>query len=204
MSVPNSELGGYRSVSEEELLAAIARAELHNGGRSVDWNRVLAHLGFVHSGAITRKLGPQRRALLDAGAIEQLQLRGFPHFAITRAGRRRLSCVHRRGEPIALPESPQHREWRHKHKLAMRGIEQYRASVREALAQASALLENERADSLAWVAIGECLQDRAQQLGAAIYCLREWAEPEDSRQDEDPRRPLNDRRRQLREPRGPM
>ncbi len=197
MSAPNSELGPYRPVSDEELLAAIARAELHGGGHAAAWSRVLEHLGFVRSGAITRKLGPQRRALLDAGAVEQIQWLGFPHFALTRAGRRRLSRARRRGAQVVLPESPQHREWRRKHELAARAIERYRARVREALEQASTLLDDEHADSLAWVALSKRLQNRAEQLGAAIYCLREWAEPDDARRDADPNRPFDDRRRSL-------
>lgn len=184
--VPRSELTIYRPVSENQLLAAIARAERHQHGRLVSWPGVIEHFAFKRSGHTTLMLRPQLHALLVAKAVEQCKWLGRDHFTLTSAGRRRLTRARRRGEDLSLPESPQHREWWRKHAQAIESVEGDRERVREALAQAVELLGDQGADSQAWAAMADRLYVSAAQLSSATYCSREWAEPDDARRDADP------------------
>lgn len=184
--VPRSELTIYRPVSENQLLAAIARGELHQHGELVSWPSVVEHFAFKRSGHTTRMLRPQLQALLAANAVEQCKWLGRDHFTLTSAGRGRLTRARRRGEDLSLPESPQHREWRRKHAQAIESVEDERERVREVLAQAVELLGAELADSQAWAAMADRLHVSAAELSAAIYCSREWAEPDDASFDAGP------------------
>jgi hypothetical protein len=195
--VPRSELTVYRPVSENQLLAAIARAELHQHGRLVAWAGVIQHFAFKRSGHTTRMLRPQLQALLAANAVEQCKWLGRDHFTLTSAGRRRLTRARRRGEDLSLPESPQHREWRRKHAQAIESVEGDRERVREALAQAVELLGDQGADSQAWAAMADRLHVSATELSAATYCAREWKEPDDALRDDVPPIVFGVRRRVL-------
>ena len=73
----------------------------------------------------------------------------------------------------------------------------YRARLREALAQADALIDDESGDSLTWQTLTTRLKVRSELLGSAIYCAREWPEPDDGTRDAQDSRPLEDRRRIL-------
>ena len=142
-------------------------------------------------------MNPMLRALVEAGALASSRAMSRDQWALTSAGRGRLSRARRFAEQLGLPESPQHREWRYKHAKAVAEIGHYRERVREALRQAAALLNDERTDSEVRRALAERLQVRSELLSSSIYCLREWDEPDDARRDADDSRPLEDRRRSL-------
>jgi hypothetical protein len=199
MSVPASELGRFHPVSENLVLAACERAQRHETARgaAVTLRRIGIHLGFAASAYTTRHLGPLVRGLERAGALERSPAYGGERWGLTTAGRRRLDRARRAGEQLALAEAPQHREWRQKHTTAVEGIERYRERMREALREAVELLEDERSDSEAWRAMAKRLHARAQLLSSAIYCAREWAEPDDAHRDVDDKRTIDDRRRLL-------
>jgi hypothetical protein len=85
-----------------------------------------------------------------------------------------------------LPESPQHRKWRHFREAAAEQIEQYRRECQALLSEASALLDaGSRARSDSWLCLADRLPDAARSIGAALYCLSEWPEPDDARADVD-------------------
>jgi DNA-binding PadR family transcriptional regulator len=193
------EPGRFHPVSENLVLAACERAQRHGSARAqpVTLRQIGDHLGFQRSAYTTRRLGLLARALEQAGALERSRAYGGERWALTAAGRRRLRRARASGEPLVLPESPQHREWRQKHARAVEGLEGYRERMREALAEAVGLLEDERSDSEAWRAMAKRLEVRAQLLSSAIYCAREWAEPDDAQRDVDDNRTLDDRRRVL-------
>jgi hypothetical protein len=195
--VPRSELTVYRPVSENELLAAIARAELHEDAQLVSWASVIEHFAFKRSGHTTRMLRPQRQALLAANAVEHCTWLGRQHVALTSSGRRRLTRARRRGEYLSLPESPQHREWRRKHAQAIESIEGDRERVREGLAEAVKLLDDQGIDSQTWATMAERLHVSTAELSAATHCAREWKEPDDASCDNDPPILFNVRRRVL-------
>jgi hypothetical protein len=73
----------------------------------------------------------------------------------------------------------------------------YRERMREVLAQAAALLDDDPADSEAWRMITKWLSVRSELMGSAVYCAREWPQPDDACRDVDDKRPLEDRRRIL-------
>jgi hypothetical protein len=79
-------------------------------------------------------------------------------------------------------------------------MSEYNARMREAIDQAAGLLVDERADSETRGTMTKRLAVRAELLGSAIYCAREWAEPDDAERDVDDARPLEDRRRNLSHP----
>jgi hypothetical protein len=85
---------------------------------------------------------------------------------------------------VVLPESPQHRRWRHSRTLAGERIDGFRQALRESLAEAGALFDTE-APSTAWVEFAKRLGHDCKRLGSATYCLLEWPEPADERADMD-------------------
>ena len=88
------------------------------------------------------------------------------------------------GEAI-LPESPQHRIWRHSRTLAHEQIDGFRQALRGSLAEADALLGAEKVRSDAWFDLTERLRKACWRLGSATHCLHEWPEPDDSHADTD-------------------
>jgi hypothetical protein len=85
---------------------------------------------------------------------------------------------------VDLPESPQHCQWRNARTLAAQEIERFRASMRDAVTEATALL-SDTPGSDAWFELAERLQRAGRRLGSATYCLHEWVEPDDDRADID-------------------
>lgn len=104
---------------------------------------------------------------------------------ITSAGRRALAQARTAGEWIELPESPQHRRWRHARSVAGERIDGFRQQVRAALDEARRLLDTEQVPSDTWFGLAGRLKTECWQLGSATYCLREWPEPDDARADVD-------------------
>lgn len=186
--VPACELLPFaHPVDDALLLAAVERAALHNGPRrrGVLLREFFAHLGFLYNGAATRQLRPQMDALIAFGALEQERQGRIRLLLLTDTGRRRLVQA-RRQRPVVLPESPQHRLWRHSRAAANERIDGYREGLRGLLDQAVALLDaGTQTESDAWFCLAKRLSAAAGGVGAAVYCLTEWAEPDDARADID-------------------
>jgi hypothetical protein len=114
-------------------------------------------------------------------------------WVLTSVGRRALANAQRKGEGAGLPESPQHRKWRHSHETASERIDSYRSEVRALLEEAVTLLDSgSRAHSDSWFCLANRFPDAARHLGAAVYCLAEWPEPVDVRADVDDHTDPND------------
>lgn len=177
--LPPSELRPFaHPVSDALVLAATERAERHRprDEPGVMLGDVFAHMGFVYNGAATRQLRPRLDALLSADALEHTRRHGIKLWVLTSKGRRRLAQARRKGEAVELPESPQHRKWRHSHATAGEQVEGYREELRALLDEADALLDaGTRAYSDLWFCLAKRLPAPAPatNIGAAIYCLME-------------------------------
>jgi DNA-binding PadR family transcriptional regulator len=170
-------------IPEGLLLAAVKRAQLHQDrDEGVAIWQIKAHLGLRHNGWTTRQVRPLLDALVTAGLLEHRWEHSRNLWAITPKGRRRTSAF------SELPESPQHRAWHEACVLAEQEIERIRAGLREALEQATELLDEPGPTSGAWLALGDRLEHACSVLGSATYCLHEWAEPDDRRADTKPPR----------------
>lgn len=176
-------------VNDALVLAAVERAERHHPNRTgagVLLGEVFAHMGFIYNGAATRQLRPRLDALLADGALEHVRRHSIKLWVLTSTGRRRLAQMRRRDGPVLLPESPQHRLWRHTRERAGERIGEYRSELQALVEEASVLLASgTRARSDRWLCLAGRLQHAATRLGAAVYCLSEWAEPDDARADVD-------------------
>jgi hypothetical protein len=181
-----SDLSRVEPVSDAQILAAINRAELHDRNQRPDAGRweVAAHLGFVHNSWTTRRLRPQIDALRSAGRIRNVRRCGIDLLALTATGRRALGKARVAGQ-VFLPESPQHRSWRHSRSMAGDRIDGFREALQTSMAELGALLDAEQAPSEAWFEFGKRLSAECRRLGSASYCLFEWAEPDDERADVD-------------------
>jgi hypothetical protein len=179
-----ADLRPFELVSDAQLLGAIDRAEVHDEHAHASRADIAAHLGFVHNSWTTRRLRPQLDALRSAGRVRDVRRYGLNLLALTAAGRRALGKARSAGAVI-LPESPQHRIWRHSRTLAHEQIDGLRQTLRGSLAEAGALLGAERVPSDAWFDLAERLRKACWQLGSATHCLHEWPEPDDSRADTD-------------------
>jgi hypothetical protein len=112
MGAGTCELGPSGPVSEMEVLAALARAELHARRWYPQLSDIAHHLGWRYSGAATRRLRPHLERLSAAGLVAAVEPPAYKmssqKWVTTDAGRRRLAS----SPPVELPESPQHRRWR--------------------------------------------------------------------------------------------
>ena len=183
---PDGELRRFEPVSDDLVLAAVGRAERHRGreGEGVMMSDIAAHLGLVHGSWTTRRLRPQIDAFIAAGLLVRSRRHGVVIWGLTSNGRRRT----KRGDAsTGLPESPQHRVWRHARTLAAEKIDGLRAQVRDALEDAPGVLDADGVRSDVWFALAERFQSACSQLGSATYCLSEWAEPDDASPDVDDR-----------------
>lgn len=181
-----SDLSRVEPVSDAQILAAIDRAEVHDRNQRPDAGRweVAAHLGFVHNSWTTRRLRPQIDALRSAGRIRNVRRCGIDLVALTAAGRRALGKARVAGQ-VFLPESPQHRSWRHSRTMAADRIDGFREALQTSMAEVGALIDSEPASSEAWFEVGKRLSAECRRLGSATYCLFEWPEPDDARADVD-------------------
>jgi hypothetical protein len=186
MSVVPSELGRFESVEDVLVLAAVERAVLHYGrpdGVPL-WN-VAEHLGFRSGSWTTRRMRPRLEALRSDGLLERSRRRGLDVWAQSEAGRARLAAAREAGEKVALPESPQHRLWRHLRAEAGGRIDRFDDELSDALVQAEEMRGRDWPGSDEWFELAERLHRLCRGLGGMTYCLREWAEPEDARPDRD-------------------
>jgi|ERR1035441_6424467 DNA-binding PadR family transcriptional regulator len=190
MSITPVELHRFEPVSDELVLAALERAQRHRGvegeAEGVFLRYVAAHLAFVHNAWTTRHLRPQLEDLTRDGLLSSSRLRGKVVWSLTEAGRLRLAHAQRAGRVGELPESPQHRDWRHARAAAQERIGELRRELRAAVAEAGGQ-DVERTSSDAWFELGERLQRACRSLGSATYCLREWPEPDDAHAEVDER-----------------
>ncbi|HUB73989.1 MAG TPA: hypothetical protein VL979_08140 [Solirubrobacteraceae bacterium] len=171
--------------SDEQLLAAIDRAQRHNRSRrGAALSAVKEHLGLPHHGWSTRQLRPQLDRLLAGGQIEQTKHLSFIVWTLTATGHGRLGVLRRAGKTPVLPESPQHRIWRESHTQARQRIDDYRAGLHERLTAAIALLEDTEANSQAWIETSNRLAFACERLASVIYCAGEWPEPNDDTSDQ--------------------
>jgi hypothetical protein len=181
-----SDLTAVGPVSDAQILAAIDRTEAHDLNQIPDAARwdIAAHLGFVHNSWTTRRLRPQMDALRAAGRIRDVRRLGLDLVALTSTGRRAVRKARSTGE-VSLPESQQHRKWRHSRTMAGDRIDGFREALRTSMAEVGALLDEEQAPSDAWFEFGKRLSAECRRLGSATYCLSEWAEPDDACADVD-------------------
>jgi DNA-binding PadR family transcriptional regulator len=171
--------------SDDVLLAAIARAELHQGPDTpgVRLATVKQHLQLDPAGWTTTRLQPKLEALQSAGLIEQSRRNSKIVWRLTATGHRRLKAV---GDKLTLPEAPQHRRWREAREAASQQIASIREEVRAALLEASTLIQADPYGySEAWFDLSEQLRDGCWRLASATYCLSEWTEPDDASVDVD-------------------
>lgn len=147
---------------------------------------VFEHMGFLYNAAATRQLRPRLDGLMEACLLEHARRNSVRLWVLTSAGRRVLEQARGKGNAVALPESPQHRKWRHSRAKAAERIEGYREELRALLDEADALLAaGTRTHSDLWFCLANRLAAPATSIGAAIYCLTEWPEPDDAQPDTD-------------------
>jgi hypothetical protein len=188
MNVVPSELGRFEPVEDVLVLAAVERAVLHLGrSEGAPLPQVAEHLGFKSGSWTTRRLRPQLESLCSEGALVCTRRRGRDLWALSDAGLAALAAARVAGHLAALPESPQHRLWRHLRTAASERIERVDGELRAALTRAEELLEHPGASSDAWFELAAELGRACRGLGGATYCVREWIEPDDVHPDRDVR-----------------
>jgi hypothetical protein len=185
--------------SDDLILAALERAELHDGrpdDPAVLYAAVVDHLGLKMGSSTGYWFRPRFRALVDVGLVTSAKRNGLIVHALTGAARQRLRSARAADRLGELPESPQHRRWREARAEAAERIGGYREQARSLLDEGAALLTNDAADSEAWFALAKSLGRACEYMGAATHCLNEWAEPSDDAADVDdgPRRGRRDPR----------
>jgi hypothetical protein len=183
-----SDLRPFEPVSDALVLAALDRAERHSPhGRDggVSWDKLLGHLGFVHTSGTTRQLRPQADALAADGSVETAKRNGMPVLRLTHKGRARLARARRTRIALDLPEAPQHRLWRERRAAAGAYIDSARNQLASTLDEATRLFAESGGDSDAWFALGVKVRGHADLFAAATYQLNEWPEPDDTRADLD-------------------
>lgn len=185
MDAEGLELGPFKPVPDALVLAAIRRAQRH-GRKEVPRWRVAEHLGFVHNSATTRRLRPQLESLRAAGSLERVRKHGQYQWTLTPTGSRRLAAARRAGRVGELPESPQHREWRHAREEAERRYDDFRTLLYLTLEAAEDAAEPAIGPgSEAWFELGERLRATFWLMGSVTHCRDEWPEPDDARADRD-------------------
>jgi hypothetical protein len=186
MATEDRELGPFKPAPDMLILAAIERAIRH--GASDAWIVVVGeHLGFERTAHNTRRL---RRQLEHLRAkykwVASRERYGREYWSLTLTGQRYLAAARKARQVGELPESPQHREWRHAQAEAGRRMEGFRALLGDALEDADPVATAfTPSNSAAWFALGQRLSAAFWLLGSAIYCLEEWPEPDDACLDSD-------------------
>jgi len=178
------------------VLLALERAQRHEPGVApgvADWT-VLEHLDVARRSAAARAVRVLLEELREAGAVERRSHRGRRLWRLSAAGREQLRRARGRG-PAQLPESPQHRAWRHAHTAAALEITHLRGTLEGTLERGARLLAADRQPhSDDWFELADALHAAAWRVGSASHCLYEWAEPDDERADvDDLREPRNAR-----------
>lgn len=184
--VASHELSPYRPVTDGFILAALERAALHEQEEEVPTSVLMEHLGFEWAPPTNRLFFPRLEELRKAGLLTSRERRGEPLWSLTSVGRKRLAEERESDEVGDLPESPQHRVWRHAREQAAVRIEGFRDELTQVNQQAYDLLyQPQPATSDEWFALSERLRWGAWRFGSATYCLTEWPEPDDAMPDPD-------------------
>ncbi|HMJ74027.1 MAG TPA: hypothetical protein VK471_11775 [Solirubrobacterales bacterium] len=184
--VKTHELTPYTPVTDGFILAAVERAELHEQEGEVLTSELTAHLGFEGKPATNRLLFPRLEELRRAGLLTSTERRGEPFWSLTSVGRERLAKEREAGEIGELPESPQHRAWRHARIQAAVRIEQLRGEQTAAVEAAYDLMyQPQPSGSAEWFEVAERLRWTTWRVASAIHCLSEWMEPDDETPDVD-------------------
>ena len=181
------DLRPFGPVADAQILAAIERAERHrrrDHEPGVLRSILADHLGFVHNSWTTRRLRPQLDAMRSSGLLSDVRHHGLDLLVPTSAGRRSLTRARKSGT-VVLPESPQHRWWRHSRAVASERIDGFRRRLRVTLDEGRALLDAAEVPSDEWFKLAPRLENDCWRLASATYCLREWPEPDDARADVD-------------------
>ncbi|MBS1881477.1 MAG: hypothetical protein JSS97_00805 [Actinobacteria bacterium] len=184
-----SALGPSGPVSEIEVLAAVARAELHET-RGPTLGHVANHLGWRYTGAATLRLRPHLARLVAAGHLATLELprhrRRTQKWTTTTDGRGRLASA----GPVELPESPQHRRWRQDRDVAAWALDGVRAEAAEVMDEARDLLTDGGVHPPLTDAHVHRLirrfEARFKALALAIRMCEQWPEPTDAAADDAP------------------
>jgi hypothetical protein len=180
--VASHELSPYRPVTDGFILAAVERAVRHEQEEEVLTSDLTAHLGFEGKPATNRLLFPRLEEMRQAGLLTSTERRGEPFWSLTSVGRERLDKEREAGETGDLPESPQHRAWRHARVEAALRIEEFKDHVNQLWEETDDLLNRYHpANSAQWFELSERLHHATWRLGSATYCLNEWIEPADER-----------------------
>jgi hypothetical protein len=183
--MPGSKRTPVQPPSDDLLLAAIDRAERHQGrqGEGVLLVAVKEHLDLPRGGATTLMLRPILERLTHAQLIQAVHLRRAGLWSVGEKGRHRLRSL-RDTEP--LPESPAHRRWREARAAAQASTGALRLALHDALDEALEMLDTDPTPpSATWQKLGERLARACRHLGSATYCLTEWPEPADADTDVD-------------------
>jgi len=185
-----------RRPSQELVLAALARAVRHrpDGAAAVSARAVLAHLQLPLRSGPARAAGRRLDELLAAGEVARSRRHGVEVWTLTREGLARLRRADADRSGPELPESPQHRAWRHARTVGSLEMERLRELLEQTLGEGERLLaEDPPPHSDAWFELAEALRRAAWLVGSAVHCLSEWEEPDDVRADVDDRRRATDR-----------
>jgi hypothetical protein len=180
------ELGPYTEVADTLIFAAVERAVLHEQEDEVSTSALTAHLGFRWEPDTNRPLWSRLEGLRRAGLLTVIERRGEPFWSLTDVGRERLASARGAGEVDDLPESPQHRAWRHARAKAAVRVGGFRSDMHDVLREAGDLIGQDRpVTSRECFELSERLRLASWRFASATYCLTEWLEPGDDRPDED-------------------
>jgi hypothetical protein len=168
-------------------LEAIDRAECHERAEAV-WVFVVAeHLGFEPTPKTVAALQPQLEDLQRAkGSLSRSETHGRECWSLTAAGQEEVGKLCEEEAIGELPESPQHRIWRHARIEAAVRIEEFKREIGDLWEETDHLLTKwDPPRSAKWFELGERFGRAAWRLGSATHCLNEWVEPEDDEPDVD-------------------
>jgi hypothetical protein len=180
-----SELGPSFPVTDLIVLAAVSRSLRHErvGGRSelehANLTTIAHHLGWAYHSGSTRRLRPHLDSLVAAGRLEPYSYLGYRSWRMTSVGRRHLAAA----GPVELPESPQHRLWRHTTAVAGSSLDSLRSEAAATVGKAADLLGQADPSPAELFESGECVRRRLRELGSALATLEEWPEPDDAERD---------------------
>jgi hypothetical protein len=180
------ELGPYTEVADTLIFAAVERGALHEGEDEVSTSALTAQLGFRWEPDTNRRLWSRLEGLRRAGLLTVIERRGEPFWSLTDVGRERLASAREAGEVGDLPESPQHRAWRHARVKAAVRIEGFGSDLLNAVEETYSLTYQPQSPmSEEWFELSERLRLTSWRLASATYCQNEWAEPDDESPDVD-------------------
>jgi hypothetical protein len=185
-SAAGQELGPYAPVDDVLILAAAERAVLHEQEEAVLTYVLTEHLGFEAVPETNKHLWPRLEELRRAGLLTVAERRGEPFWGLTKVARERLEAEREADRVDELPESPQHRAWRHARVEAAVRIEGFKEELILATEEADRLINQYRpVMSEEWFELSERLRWDSWRLASATYCLTEWPEPDDAMPDPD-------------------